>query len=466
MSSKSPLPLYALFGANSISLLGSQVTLIAVPWYVLVTTGSAAKTGMTGFAEALGVVLSGFAGGTLVDRLGHKRASVLADIGSALAIGLIPILASTTGLAFWQLLVLVFLGSTCNTPGITARKALIPQLSRLAGTSLERANATIQTIQRGASMIGSPLAGILVAMLGASHVLWIDSASFLVSAMMIGSLVPRAKPHDATTRLAVTKVSLRDELTTGMSFIWRDKLLFTVVATIAAGNFLESPLFAVVLPTFVQRTFGDATVLGILLSCLGGGSVAGAVLLGVFGKRLPRRATFNTCFILLGLAYCGLVWLPPLGICAGLLALAGLAAGPINPIMATIQHERVPAELMGRVFGATTSLSYAAIPLGVLGGGLVVQWLGVQPTLAIIAGGYLLTAAGFLVNPTMKGMSGMGPSRLLADRDKPGRHAGEDHAEGEEHGHQHRGGGQEVGPGGAWVIGDRAGTRPDQVTNG
>lgn len=399
-------PLYALFAANAISQLGSRVTLIAIPWYVLVTSGSAAKTGISGFAEALGVVLSGFAGGALVDRLGHKRGSVLADVSSGLAIGLIPILAATVGLAFWQLLVLVFLGSLCNTPGITARKALIPELTQRAGTSLERANATIQTIQRGTGLVGSPLAGILVAALGASHVLWIDAVSFLISAAMIGALVPRRmRPGKTAATPQIAAPSLKEEMTAGLGFIWRDKLLFTIVATIAVGNFLESPLFAVVLPTFVERTFGSATVLGILLACVGGGSVVGAVLLGAFGKRLPRRATFNICFILLGVAYCGLVWLPPLGICAGLLALAGLAAGPINPIMATIQHERVPAELMGRVFGAMTSLSYVAIPLGVLGGGLVVEWLGVRTTLAIIAGGYLLTTLTFLLNPAMHQMN-------------------------------------------------------------
>lgn len=398
-------PLFTLYGANSISLLGSQVTLIAVPWYVLITSGSAAKTGISGFAEALGVVLSGFIGGALVDRIGNKRSSVLADIGSAVAIGLIPILAATIGLAFWQLLALVFLGSLCNTPGMTARKALIPELTRMAGTTLERANATAQTIQRGASMIGAPLAGILVAMLGASHVLWIDAVSFLISALMIGSLVPGRRssgPPNAVQE--AVKVSFKEELTTGMRFIWSDKLLFTIIAAIAVGNFLEAPLFAVVLPTYTLRAFGSATILGLLLACVGGGSVAGAVLLGLFGKRLPRRATFNTCFILLGLAYCGLIWLPPLGVCAGLLALAGLAAGPINPIMATIQHERVPAEMMGRVFGATTSLAFAAMPIGVLGGGFVVQWLGLQTTLAIIAGGYVLTTLTFLVNPAMREM--------------------------------------------------------------
>src|SRR3954467_3501832 len=113
-------PLYALFAANAISLIGSQLTLIAIPWFVLVTTGSAAKTGITAFVEALSAVIAAILGGSLVDRLGHKRASVLADLTSGAIVALIPLLHHTIGLAFWQLLVLVFLRSFCDTPGNTA----------------------------------------------------------------------------------------------------------------------------------------------------------------------------------------------------------------------------------------------------------------------------------------------------------------------------------------------------------
>ena len=69
---KNPLPLYALFAANAISLVGNVFTLIAIPWFVLQTTGSAAQTGVTGFFAVMPAVLAGFLGGTLIDRLGYK----------------------------------------------------------------------------------------------------------------------------------------------------------------------------------------------------------------------------------------------------------------------------------------------------------------------------------------------------------------------------------------------------------
>src|SRR6476620_7677977 len=101
-------PILGLLTANAISQVGSALTVIAIPWFVLQTTGSAAKTGLTGFFVALPFLITGIFGGTVVDRLGYKRSSVIADSVSGIGIALVPLLYYTVGLAFWQLLALVF----------------------------------------------------------------------------------------------------------------------------------------------------------------------------------------------------------------------------------------------------------------------------------------------------------------------------------------------------------------------
>ena len=132
------LPIFALLAANTISLAGSALTMIALPWFVLQTTGSAAMTGLAGFFVALPGFLAGIFGGTLVDRLGYKRVSVVADLVSGIAIALIPLLFNTVGLAFWQLLALIFLGALLEIPGVTARRALLPELAGMARVRLDR----------------------------------------------------------------------------------------------------------------------------------------------------------------------------------------------------------------------------------------------------------------------------------------------------------------------------------------
>src|SRR3954451_2187453 len=115
------IPLIALLTANIVSTVGNLFTSIAVPWFVLQTTGSPVKTGITGAVTALSFVAS-FFGGTLVDRIGFKRVAVGSDLASGIAVALVPLLYHTIGLAFWQLLVLVFLRALCSTPGETGRR--------------------------------------------------------------------------------------------------------------------------------------------------------------------------------------------------------------------------------------------------------------------------------------------------------------------------------------------------------
>src|SRR5271165_2306302 len=98
------LPLVGFFTGSGVSFTGDVLTLLAIPWFVLQTTGSVEKTGITAFCSTLPTALAAFFGSTIVDRLGYKRTSVIGDMASAVSVALIPLLYNTVGLAFWQLL--------------------------------------------------------------------------------------------------------------------------------------------------------------------------------------------------------------------------------------------------------------------------------------------------------------------------------------------------------------------------
>src|SRR5687768_9947970 len=99
-------PVYAVLTAEGISQVGNMMTIVAGPWFVLQTTGSAAKTGLVGAALALGL-LAPVLGGPLVDRVGFRRGTVLADVVSAATVASIPALRLAGLLEFWHILVLV-----------------------------------------------------------------------------------------------------------------------------------------------------------------------------------------------------------------------------------------------------------------------------------------------------------------------------------------------------------------------
>ena len=223
---KKRAPLAALMAANAISMVGNVLAMIAVPWFVLQTTGSAAKTGLAAFFTALPAIIAAFFGGTLVDRTGSKRMSIISDVLSGVTVALIPLLYHTlgAGFAFWHLMVRVFLGALLDAPGGTARLSLLPDVASMAGMRLERVNSLAQTIARAANLLGAPLAGFLIALMDVSRVLWLDAASFALSALLIALFVP----NPPAAPKSETRSKYLEDLKEGLRFMRRDRLIFTI----------------------------------------------------------------------------------------------------------------------------------------------------------------------------------------------------------------------------------------------
>ncbi len=395
-------PLYALYAADAISLTGNAVAQIAIPWYVLTTTGSATLTALVVFFNFVPIVLAAFLGGVVVDRLGFRAASIVADLASSAAVAAIPLLATTVGIEVWQLMALTFAGALLDAPGATARAALFPDVVELAGLPMERASGIRSGIQQGAQLIGAPLGGILVAAVGATAALWIDAASFLVSAALVLLLVPRPRREPTAPRERFFA-----ELGEGLRFIWSSRLVRAVVLMVLLSNLIEAP-GTVVLAVFAREEYGSAADFGVLVGVLGGAALAGALGYSAIGHRLPRRKTFLVCFAGVPVGYLGLAAQPSIPVAIAALAVAGLAAGPINPLLFTVQTEIVPAPLRGRVFGAIRAAAWAAIPLGILAGGALVAAIG-APATFLVMGVSLAALVGYgFFNPAFREMDAVG----------------------------------------------------------
>lgn len=394
------LPLFALFTANTISYVGDVLMGLAIPWFVLQTTGSITKTGLTAFFATLSTVIAVFFGGALADRLGYKYTSVISDLTSGVSVALIPLLSATVGLAFWQLLVLVFFAGLLQAPGMTARYAIIPDLVARTTMPLERANALSDGIRRVSGFIGAPLAGVFITFTGTGSLLWLDAISFFVSALLVGLAVTKtptvAKGQGVRQYMA--------DLAEGLHFIWRTPLILTITLTLMITNMLDEAHFAVIYPAYVRHFFGSAVVLGTLVAAFGGAAFVGTLIFGAIGHRLPRRLTFGLCFILISIRFWIMALVPPLWVLIITNILSGLAAGPLNPIMYTVEQEQVPAEMRARVYGTSAAGGYLGMPLGAAASGYLVQWIGIQGSLLVVGACYLVTTASLLVNPALRKM--------------------------------------------------------------
>jgi MFS family permease len=403
MTQKNSFSIISLFTANAISLIGNMLSAIAIPWFVLQTTGSATQTGITGFFAILPVVLAGFFGGTLVDRWGYKRTSIIADIASGVTTALIPLLYLTVGLEFWQLMVLVFLGALLDTPGSTARSALVPELAEMAHMPIERATSLIHIIERSSRLIGAPLGGLLIALIGTENVLWVDAASFFISAGIIAVTIKVHQP--AQQEQKESDGNYFDELRAGLRFIFHDKLLLAIVVMVMATNFMDAVFSGVVQPVFVKQVYGQALDLGLLIGANGAGAVIGALIFSAIGPRLPRHTVFVFAFVLTSLRFFLYAIYPPLWVALVFVVIFSIGAGPLNPIIGAVEYERVPKNMRGRVGGAIGAGAWAAMPLGMLVGGVLTEQLGVRTMLIGLGLVYFLTTLSMAFIPAMKEMN-------------------------------------------------------------
>lgn len=400
-------PLHALYAADVISLSGNAIAQIAIPWYVLTTTGSATLTALAVFFNFLPIVLSAFFGGVIVDRLGFRTTSIAADLASAGAVAAIPLLETTVGIELWQLMSLVFVGAMLDAPGATARAAVLPDMVELAGVRMERASGIRSGIQQGSQLLGAPIGGVLIATAGATNALWLDAATFLVSAALIAFFVPR--PTHGSAEEEETPKRFFSELAEGLSFIWNRRFLRAIVATVLVTNLLDAP-FTVVMAVFAEQEYGSAADLGLMFGVFGGAALVGALAYSAIGHRLPRRMTFVSCFALIPVMYLVMATLPSLPVALAALAVSGLVAGPINPLLFTLLTEVVPSRLRGRVFGAVRAGAWASIPLGILLGGIVVGAIGVAATFLAIGVCYAAVVAYGFFNPAFREMDRSSPT--------------------------------------------------------
>src|SRR5215212_1268705 len=402
--------LRALWAANGVSMLGGQMTAVAVPWFILETTGSAARAGLMGTALALGGVLASLFSGPLIDRMGFKRGSVITDAAAAVFIAGIPLLYIAGVLQFWQILVLGFLATCMNAPGDSARYALVPGLAARAAMTIERANAVDRAVARATMLVGPLVGGVLIATLGAANVLLVDALTFVVSAVLVAVFVRRSSQQPAADAAMPNERSYRAELVAGLRFVFANTMLLSIVLVAALANGLDAALGSVVLPVYAREVWDSPTSLGGLISALGAGTLIGTAVFAAIGHRMPRRLTF-----LLGgaagalLLYGGLALTPPFPVLLVLVALGGIVGGPILPLMQTVVQTDTPADMYGRVFGALQSMTAAFVPFATAIVGFVIEGAGLIPTIVGLGVVYVAMTLGMLLNPALRRMDAAPP---------------------------------------------------------
>jgi MFS family permease len=396
-------PLYGWLTAEAISLTGTRVSMIALPFLVLTTTGSATQTGLVALFEALPMVVLKVLGGPIIDRVGARRVSVGCDLGSFVVVGVIPLLHAADVLSFPALLALVALAGALRGPGDAAKYALVPMIVERAGVPMERVTGLAGTVERTSSMLGAALAGGLVAVAGPTNALIVDAASFGVSAVVLLWSTRTLRPP--TPVVEADAGGYVRQLREGWDFLRGDRVLLGIAVMVALTNLLDAAYTTVLIPVWAVDSGGGAGAIGLVFALFAGASALGAVCAAAWAARLSRYKTYLFAFLVCGFPrYLVFAFDLPLWVILAVTVASGFAAGFINPVLSAVIFERIPAHLVGRVSSLTTAMCFALIPLGGLLGGLLVTGFGLSTALIAVGTAYFLVTMLPAVDPRWREM--------------------------------------------------------------
>jgi MFS family permease len=374
----------AIFLADGLSVVGDQVTRLAVALLVFDRTGSALAAAATYACSFLSWLVGGPVLSALADRLPRRRLMISCDVARALLVLILVVPGLPLAVIF---AVLVSVGLLAP-PFDAARSALLADV--LEGDRYVVGNALSGAVGQAGQVVGFVMGGALVALIGTQGALLVDASTFLLSALLLGTGV-RERPVAGGGSAA----GLQSELSAGLRLVLGTSQLRVLLGwgvLIAAMTIAPEGLAV----TVADGMGGGAAAAGVLTAAVPAGFLLGSWLV----LRLPpsrRRTLFPWLTVLSGVALATTPWLNSLWLIAAIWTLAGIGTA-LQLVANAAFVQAVPAHVRGRAFGVAGTVLMATQGLVLLAGGALADRIGAQTTVAVLAVGGLgvlaLCAAG------------------------------------------------------------------------
>ena len=388
------------WAGSSISTVGNQVTILALPWLVLQLTQSPFQLGIVGALEFVPFLLFGLIVGVYADRWDRRRILLVADLVRFVVLASVPLAASLHALTVAQLYLVAFVTGTARVWFEVAHYSLIPAL--VSPARAVEANSSLEVTEGVSSLVGPSLGGLLIKVFGAANALLADALSFLLAAAAWFSLGPR--PSEA-----VAEVGWRAQLGAGLRWVRHHRVILENTLSGVVLNIV----FAAVTTVFVfyaqHELHFDAARTGLALGLAGIGPIAVATLAPVLRRRfrlgrllLAELLVTGPLLALLDLAPI-LPGAPALLVVAVSLGLSGGGAILGRILLRSYVQAAVPPALLGRVNASIRVVAWGGVPVGALLGGTLTQLIGVRWLIALASAVALLLFLAFaLVSETKR----------------------------------------------------------------
>lgn len=389
-----------LWIGQSVSLLGSQVTLLALPLTaVLVLDASPAQLGLLYAAQTAPFIVFGLLAGVWVDRLPRRPLLVLGDLGRAVLLTCIPVSAMLRALTVEQMYVVAFLVGMCTLIFDVAYQSYLPAV--VARRDLVQANARLELSRSTAQIVGPGVAGVLVQTITAPLAILADAVSFVASSALVWTI------HAPESPQLHARQSLAREIGVGLRAVLGQPLLRRIAGCTATSNLFSSALTAL-LVLFATSELGlTPAAFGLIV---GAGSV-GALLAAVANRAIVRRlGTGPTIVGGISVTALGAVLIPlsdgPLPVASVVLAcgqaLMGFGGVLYNVNQVSLRQTLTPDAVLGRMNATMRFLVWGTMPIGGLLGGVLAEHIGLRATLAVAAVGSLLAPVWVAASPLVR----------------------------------------------------------------
>lgn len=372
----------ALWTATSFSNLGDGMYKLVLPVFATTLTQSPSLVAAVTTVLTLPWLLFSLPVGAIVDRVDRKMMMIVINVLRTLVLGLLVVAVINSWINIWALLVVAFLLGVCETFSDTASGALVPSL--VSRDQLEAANVRIYGVETVMNnFVGTPLGGYLLTF-GAA---WAVTAGFGIYAVAVLTLLFFLRGNFRAERTEVK--SIWSEITEGVRFLARHRLLRTLAIMVAVMTGCWSAFFSVLVLYALEpgplglNEFGY----GLLLMTMAVGSMTDAFLVKfiqrIFGRRwLLGLDIVGTITMLTVPALTTNVWMVGIAIFIG-----GMGGTTWSVAVNSIRQELVPNVLLGRVYGVYRLIGWGTLPLGALIAGIVAEWVNIS---TVFLGGALL----------------------------------------------------------------------------
>lgn len=387
-----------LWGGQSVSLFGSQVTRLALPFTAILSLhANAAQLGILGAVQLAPFLLIGLFAGVWVDRLRRRPILIAADIGRALLLSVIPLMALTHTLRIEYLYIVGFALGTLELFFDVAYMSFLPSL--IKREQLVDGNSMLQMSDSVAQVSGPGLGGALVQLLTAPLAILVDAFSFLASAISIVAIRAREDPVPVDARPNAWR-----EMREGLRLVIRNPLLRAIGGCTATLNLSANALFTVYMLYCTTSLGLKPAVIGAIFAVGGLSTVAGTLLAGPAAARFGVGPMLIASPFLIGLAS----FLIPLAGGPRLVAVLFLLGAQVlfgigRPIFdinqLSLRQAITPPRMQGRVNASMLFIMWGVIPIGSLVGGLLGSTIGLRQTLAVGALGMSLAFIWVLFSP-------------------------------------------------------------------